>query len=258
MKTTSRQTIGRHAHGSLRLSGSKTSVLSPYFQMKDLRKEATRQEYSFILVIMKAIYGLDYVAIQGGNQYVGVGFFDTTTNPATCTDVQNLQIDMGDQSGPDTLATAAIAAITTYATAQGYTLSGGIWPVFSVASAVQTLSSYQTIVTQAGTTAPAVSGSLAPVSTYPSGTTFTWARTSAGVYTLTASTAVFNTAGKTGVFVGSLNNLNAQYTVAVTSSTVITITTAVQSLAVLGLLGFTATATDALMTKTMIYVQTYP
>lgn len=87
--------------------------------------------------------------------------------------------------------------------------------------------------------------------------TFTWARTGAGVYTLTASAAVFNTSGKTGVFVGGLNNLNAQWKAVVTSSTVITFTFAVQSLAVLGLLGFTATNTDALLTNTIIYVQTY-
>lgn len=118
-------------------------------------------------------------------------------------------------------------------------------------------SSYQTIVSQTGTAAPAVSGSLSPASTYPSGTTFTWARTGAGVYTLTASTAVFNTSGKTGVFVGSLNNLNASCKTVVTNSTVITITTAIGSLLGLGLLGLTATNTDALLSQTMIYVQTY-
>lgn len=118
-------------------------------------------------------------------------------------------------------------------------------------------SSYQTIVSQTGTAAPAVSGSLVPTSTYASGTTFTWARSSTGVYTLTASTAVFNTAGKTSVFISPLNNLNGAVTAVITSSTVITITTAVQSLAVLGLLGFTATPTDALLTKAMVYVQTY-
>lgn len=117
--------------------------------------------------------------------------------------------------------------------------------------------SYQTIVSQITTGAPAVSGSLTPTSTYAAGTTFAWARTSAGVYTLTASTAVFNTAGKTAVFVGPLNNLNGAMTAVITSSTVITIITAVQSLAVLGLLGFTATPTDGLLTKAMVYVQTY-
>lgn len=117
--------------------------------------------------------------------------------------------------------------------------------------------SYQTIVSQSSTTAPAVAGGLAPLNTYPSGTTFAWARTSAGVYTLTASAAVFNTSGKTTVILGPLNNLNGQNTAVVTSSTVITITTAVQSLAFLGLLGFTATPTDAMMTKMAVQVLTY-
>lgn len=118
-------------------------------------------------------------------------------------------------------------------------------------------SSYQTIVTQTGTAAPAVSGSLAPANTYAGAPTFTWARSSAGVYTLTASAAVFNTSGKTGVFVAPLQNLNASVRGIVTSSTVITVTTAVQSVAVLGLLGLTTTPTDALLAQTMIYVQTY-
>lgn len=117
--------------------------------------------------------------------------------------------------------------------------------------------SYQTIVSQTGTAAPAASG-LTPVNTYSGTPTFTWARTGTGVYTLTAGAAVFNTSGKTGVFITPPQNLNGSFKAVVTSTTVITITTAVQSLAVLGLLGFTATPTDALLVGTMIYVQTYP
>lgn len=116
--------------------------------------------------------------------------------------------------------------------------------------------SYQTIVSQTGTAAPAISGGFTPTNTYAAGTTFTWARTGAGVYTLTASAAVFNTS-KTGVFIAPLQNLNASVRGVVTSSTVITVTTAVQSVAILGLLGLTTTSTDALLNGTMIYVQTY-
>lgn len=123
-------------------------------------------------------------------------------------------------------------------------------------AAIAGATSYQTIVSQTGTAAPAVSGGFTPTSTYGA-TTFTWARTGAGVYTLTASTAVFNTSGKTGVFVAPLQNLNGSIRAVITSSTVITVTTAVQSLAVLGLVGFTATNTDVLLNNTMIYVQTY-
>lgn len=117
--------------------------------------------------------------------------------------------------------------------------------------------SYQTIVSQTGTSAPAISGGMSPMNTY-SGTTFTWTRTGAGVYTITASNAVFNTSGKTGVFISPLNNLNASVRGIVTSSTVVTVTSAVQSVAVLGLLGLTTTPTDALLSNTMIYIQTYP
>lgn len=117
--------------------------------------------------------------------------------------------------------------------------------------------SYETIVSQTGTNAPAVSGGFTPVSTYAGGVTFTWARTSTGIYTLTASSAVFDTAGKTGAFFSPLSNLNASARAVVTSSTVITVTTAVQSVAVLGLLGLTAAATDGILDRTMIYIQTY-
>lgn len=119
-------------------------------------------------------------------------------------------------------------------------------------------SSYQTIVSQTGTSTPAVSGGFSPMNSYSGTPTFTWARTGAGTYTITASSAIFNTSGKTGVFISPLNNLNASVRGVVTSSTVITVTTATQSVAVLGLLGLTATPTDALLANTMIYIQTYP
>lgn len=182
-----------------------------------------------------------------------VSFYDASTNalietqvlPMTMADVVSLGLNG-----------AVEAAIATYAGTASYTVVTTYWDV--APSVPPAPSSYQTIVSQTGTSAPAVSGSLSPISTYPSGTTFTWARTGAGVYTLTASTAVFNTSGKTGVFIGTLNNLNASCKAVVTSSTVITLTTAIGSLLGLGLLGLTATNTDALLTQTMVYVQTYP
>lgn len=150
-----------------------------------------------------------------------------------------------------------ISASITWFAGQGATVVAGdiIFPQDSANLPAPT--SYQTIVSQTGTSAPAVSGGFTPTSTYTAGTTFTWARTGAGVYTLTASAAVFNTSGKTGVFITPPQNLNGSFRAVVTSSTVITVTTAVQSLAVLGLLGFTSTNTDALLNNTMIYVQTY-
>lgn len=158
------------------------------------------------------------------------------------------------------------AQITTEAVNRGYSTFtvddiiwfGSLWDKSAVDKLINSSSqSYQTIVSQTGTAAPAVSGSFTPVSTYSGSPTFTWARTGTGVYTLTASSAVFSTSGKTGIFVAPLTNLNGSVKAVVTSTTVITVTTAVQSLAVLGLLGFTATPTDALLDKTMIYVQTY-
>lgn len=114
-------------------------------------------------------------------------------------------------------------------------------------------SSYQSLISQTGTSAPTGSALHSDFGA----TTFTWARVSAGVYTLTASSGVF-TANKTGIFIKPLNNLNGALSTVVTSTTVITVTTAVQSLAVLGLLGFTATPTDALLVSTLLEVRVYP
>lgn len=132
--TLHRQTSARVLDVRGRLS-VKTAVLSP-FSRRDFMKEVGTGRDTNISEIMKAIYGLDYYAIVSGNQFVGVGFFDTTTSPATCIDVQNLQLNMADAAGTTALATAAVAAINTYATSQGYSLSDGIWPVFNSTDAV--------------------------------------------------------------------------------------------------------------------------
>lgn len=239
------QTKVRDAHRGLRLP------VKSFFQMTDTREvEFIGRDTRFSFIPMNAI--IDELIVTGGGViYVAVSFYDGSD---VFQSSQLLSLSMTDirTSG---LAATVSAAVTAYATANSFSIASvfGEIPTLPV-----TPSSYQTIVSQTGTSAPVVSGSLAPLSSYPAGTTFTWARTGAGVYTLTASTAVFNTSGKTGVFVGALNNLNGAWKAVVTSSTVITITTAVQSLAVLGLLGFTAAPTDALLTQTMVYVQTYP
>lgn len=181
-----------------------------------------------------------------------VDFIDPSNIPGT--DRELLDLNLTGVVDAVTLQAAATSAINAYIATAGYTITA---PILPYALNLPAASSYQTIVSQTGTTAPAVAGSLTPTSTYPAGTTFTWARTGTGVYTLTASSAVFSTTGKTGVFITPPQNLNGSFKAVVTSSTVITVTTAVQSLAVLGLLGFTATPTDALLTQTMIYVQTY-
>lgn len=236
------------------MRGFSLPVKSPYFQMTDLReKEFTGRNITISTIMIKA-FVLGYAPDSSTAGVVAL-LEDSAGVDTGCV---NIPLTISSSDTDVTIAAGVPSAINTWCVANiGVAPDSIDWLMTVPSSLPVTPSSYQTIVTQTGTTAPAVSGSLTPTSTYPSGTTFTWARTGAGVYTLTASTAVFNTSGKTGVFVGSLNNLNAQYTVVVTSSTVITITTAVQSLAVLGLLGFTATPTDALMTKTMVYVQTY-
>lgn len=213
-------------------------VLSPYYPR-------ARGTY---ITTMKAIAGLDY-AISGTGA-VGVGFY----TGSTLTDAQNVTFDMAGSTDALSLIANATTAINAYATLQGYTLSEGIYWPFPPLPVVAT--TYQTVVSQTGTSAPATAGGITPINTY-SGITFTWARTSAGVYTLTASAAAFSTTGKTAVLISPVNNLNGAITAVITSTTVITITTAVQSLAVLGLLGFTATPTDALLTKAAVQVLTY-
>lgn len=256
------QTTARQGLGVLRLRGSEFSEfsseqnklckVSPYFQTQDTRKIGTTQEYSLILALMKAVIYADNPTGSGDFRVNVVYYTGSTFTSASIVSLAGLDFDATSLPSDIQAAVLADAVTNGYSIATTDIIDGMGLPQIVVGPA-----SYQTIVSQTGTAAPAVQSGFTPVSSYASGTTFTWARTGAGVYTLTASTAVFNTSGKTGVFVGGLNNLNGQYKCVVTSSTVITFTFAVQSLAVLGLLGFTATNTDALLTNTMIYVQTY-
>lgn len=251
MTTLSRcsQTTAALAQGllSLRVSG----VPSPYAHMMDMSAVGTRRDTN-ISKNMITCYITDLIPGSPGLT-IGTYLQDTVGSYNFSLNVP-LSVSTSDTSA--TILANVIPTITTFLTTNGVpTPDAFVWIATDLNPSSP--SSYQTIVTQTGTTAPAVSGSFTPVSGYPTGTTFTWARTGAGVYTLTASTAVFNTAGKTGVFIGTLNNLNASCKAVVTSSTVITVTTAVQSVAVLGLLGLTTTTTDALLSQTMVYVQTY-
>lgn len=229
-------------------------VISPYFTGRD-----TKLITKYMAVDRAIVDSLGPVG--GGQLYASAHFMDGTTEA----DTYNIFFDVSSAMSEQNVFDAAKAAVTAYATGHSYTLTNGIIMPFLSHDEVTSLitamlpsapASYQTIVSQTGTSAPAVSGGLTPANTYSGTPTFTWARTGAGVYTLTASSAVF-TSGKTGVFITPPQNLNGSFRAVVTSTTVITVTTAVQSLAVLGLLGFTATPTDALLSNTMIYVQTY-
>lgn len=240
------------------------SVVSPYMQMIDASMTEPGRDIRIIpqIMILTAKIASYTAAASSVNVQVFLESSDASLNVGVVISIPTTYADTD-----ITLEAAVATAINSLCASISLPNPSTIDWLFStpgdVAAAIAaaippSASSYQTIVSQTSTAAPAVSGSLSPMSTYPAGTTFTWARTSAGVYTLTASTAVFNTSGKTGVFVAPLQNLNASVRAVVTSTTVITVTTAVQSVAVLGLLGLTTTATDALLSQTMLYVQTYP
>lgn len=146
----------------------------------------------------------------------------------------------------ETLPASNVTGLATVATSGLYSDLTGI-PVSPV--------TYQAIVSQTGTSAPTLSNT--PINTYPSTPTFTWARTAAGTYTVTASSAVFSLT-KTIVLNSSLPNPLANLTYTVTSTTVITIKTSINSLLSLLGLGFNSTPTDALLSNTMVYVQNLP
>ena len=79
---------------------------------------------------------------------------------------------------------------------------------------------YTALITQAGTAAP-----VATILKNNTGATFTWARTSSGTYTITASSNVF-TSNKTLIFInkGEISSTYVYVTWTRTSDTVITIT----------------------------------
>lgn len=84
-------------------------------------------------------------------------------------------------------------------------------------------------------------------------TTFTWARTSAGIYTCTASTAVF-TVDKTHVIPPSSTLGLFGIQIVVTSTTVLTVTT---NLNVNVATILTAVPTDSLLTNSLFKVEVY-
>lgn len=109
-------------------------------------------------------------------------------------------------------------------------------------------SSYQAIITQSGTSAPSATVFLNEL-----GTTMTWGRTSAGIYTLTAGNAVF-TASKTVILLSNPITGLVSYLVVPTSTSVITVSTLLLSVIATVL---TAVATDALITNLLVEVRVY-
>lgn len=166
------------------------------------------------------------------------------------------------------LRVATASHIATYASAHSYTVSStsGWYPdtatvskdgVFSSydktkldALSAGSFKSYQALISQSGTSAP----SATQMVTDFGATTFTWARSSAGVYTCTANAAVF-TSGKTGILITDPSNALWAFRPVITSTTVITLTTSV--LAILAVV-LGATATDNLLSSNLFEVRVYP
>lgn len=123
----------------------------------------------------------------------------------------------------------------------------------SVAAGKVAYASYHALISQSGGANPTVSRK----DTSFSGVTFTWVRTGAGVYTITASSAVF-AAGKTAVFMGLESAPMQKFAATITSSTVITINTNLQTV---GLISLAATllsnGVDGMLNNTLIEIRVY-
>lgn len=108
---------------------------------------------------------------------------------------------------------------------------------------------YIAVLNQGGTSAPS-----AAVQVNELGATMTWARSLAGIYTLTAGSAVF-TASKTFVYISNPITGLVTYIAIPTSTTVITLQSLLAS--VVGSV-LVATAGDGLITDLLIEVRVYP
>lgn len=139
------------------------------------------------------------------------------------------------------------AAANAYCDNAGFTHPAHLWVSFDGEAGTKAYSSYEAIVTQTGTSAPTATLGNSDFGA----TTFTWARTATGIYTLTASAAIFTT-GKTAAIISPasspINNISA----VATSTTVITFTTSTLNLLALGVGN-----ADALLSKTLVEIRVY-
>lgn len=119
----------------------------------------------------------------------------------------------------------------------------------NIVSLVNPYSSYQAIISQSSTGAP----SATVYKNDFGATTFTWARTSAGLYTVTANSAVLTT-NKTVILMSMPLIGLVNYIVVPTSTSVVTVTTILNSVIATVL---TATATDALLTNILFEIRVY-
>lgn len=195
-----------------------------------------------------------FYLFYNGGVHIDHNFFFIGANPGT-----NFETDIKQ---------AILTSMASYATANGYIVDSVTWwfpdnatatvsGLMSSADKVKLNSlssgafkSFQSIVSQTGTSAPTGSNLVSDFGS----TTFTWARTGAGVYTLTANSAVF-TSGKTAVLITDPSNALWAFRPVVTSTTVITLTTSV--LAILAVV-LGATNTDALLSNNLVEVRVFP
>jgi hypothetical protein len=127
------------------------------------------------------------------------------------------------------------------------TSSGGVPSWTSITGLPYTY--YSAVITQTSTTAPSAVGASNTL-----GGTMTWARTSAGVFTLTSNGTPF-TAGKTVVIMSAPILGLVSYVPVVTSTSVITLTTNLNSVIATVLTGV---ATDAELTNALFEIRVYP
>lgn len=113
------QTTAPLAQGTLGLVGS---CVSPYFQRSSLQKIGPTRDIP-ILVLMKAIYGLDWGLSNGSSGYVGVGYIAS----GAVVEGINLPFDLWGSTSAADAVTKVEAAITAYAITQSYTLNEGIF-----------------------------------------------------------------------------------------------------------------------------------
>lgn len=146
MKTLRRwQTIAPDAHRILRLPGSVkggdqfvTPLLSPYFQMKDLREEAPGRDIQFILVFMANRIGLVCgFQSEGTGLDILVNSWDVLT-PFTNHGTDLIYFDSTGLTTPAAIYAAGIVAANAFATANGFVYSSFI-NEFTTASDVNSL-----------------------------------------------------------------------------------------------------------------------
>lgn len=204
-------------------------------------KKTVRQFYLLGVLVLIALFISSFANAQiltpmgmDSNGYFHIAGASDTLSNLTEASVSNLVTDLNNKltvpSGSTSQYLNGIGTPTSFATAA--------------------YSTYQSLVSQTGTSAP--TGTV--LNNDFGATTFTWARTGTGVYTLTASSAVF-TANKTAILMSNPSNFLNNFKYTVTSTTVITVQTA--TLSVISLL-LTPGNADVLLSNTMLYVVVYP